>query len=246
MNTAAPSPPPQASFSKEVAAEGGRRFASRKCGRGEKSESFCVLFSSSPCGREGVIASAAKPSRKTVSYRSAANVEKGRRNNHNAFQRASGFTLLEMMIVLSVLAILLLIAVPTVQDSTIRKQIDNAIPLADIAKKPIDDARKNAHVLLPNNAAAGLPVPEKIVNQHIKAITIENGAIHLTFGYRANGAIKDKTLSLRPAIVEDAKIVPITWICGNANAPDPMTIKGQNRTDVPERYLPFACRASAK
>ncbi|MDR2016027.1 MAG: pilin [Burkholderiales bacterium] len=196
MNAAAPSPPPQASFSKEVAAEGERRFASRKCERGEK--------------------------------------------------RLSGFTLLEMMIVLSVLAILLLMAMPVAQDSTIRKQIDNAIPLADIAKKPIDDAWKTAHVLLPNNAAAGLPIPEKIVNQHIKAVTIENGVIHVTFGYRANGAIKDKTLSLRPAIVEDAKIVPITWICGNANAPDPMTIKGQSRTDVPERYLPFVCRAPAK
>jgi type IV pilus assembly protein PilA len=147
-----------------------------------------------------------------------------------------------MMVVLSVLAILLLMAVPSTQDSTVRKQIDTAIPRADTAKKPIDEAWKVAQLLLPDNAAAGLPVPEKIVNQHIKAVTVENGAIHITFGYRANGAIKDKTLSLRPAIVEDAKIVPIAWICGNASAPDPMTIQGQNKTDVPARYLPFSCR----
>ncbi|MDR0250473.1 MAG: pilin [Burkholderiales bacterium] len=157
-------------------------------------------------------------------------------------KKRGGFTLLEMMIAICILAILLLMALPGTQDSTVRKQISDALPLTDIAKKPIDNAWKIAHVLLPDNAAAGLPVPEKIVNQHIKAVAVENGAIHVTFGYRANGGIKDKTLSLRPAIVEDAKIVPITWVCGHAKAPAPMTIKGQNRTDVPERYLPLACR----
>ncbi|MCL2307514.1 MAG: pilin [Proteobacteria bacterium] len=157
-------------------------------------------------------------------------------------QNLNGFTLLEMMIVISILAILLLMAVPSTQDSTVRKQISDALPLADIAKKPINQAWEATQTLLPNNTAAGLPIPEKIVNQHIKAVAIEHGAIHLTFGYRANGAIKDKTLSLRPAIVESAPIVPITWVCGNANAPDPMTIKGQNRTDVPARFLPLSCR----
>ncbi len=168
-----------------------------------------------------------------------------RRTTKSLRKSFGGFTLLEMMVVLAVLAILLLMAVPGAQDSTVRKQIAEAMSLADIAKKPIDDAWKLVQILLPDNAAAGLPVPEKIVNNQIKAVAIENGAIHVTFGYRASGAIKDKTLSLRPAIVEDAKIVPITWTCGNAAAPDPMTIKGQNRTDVPERYLPFSCRAPA-
>jgi type IV pilus assembly protein PilA len=157
-------------------------------------------------------------------------------------KRSVGFTLLEMMIVISILAILLLMAMPSTQNATVRKQISDALPLTDIARKPIDDAWKTAQILLPDNTAAGLPIPEKIVNQHIKAVAVEHGAIHITFGYRANGGIKDKTLSLRPAIVESAPIVPITWVCGNANAPDPMTIKGQNRTDVPERFLPLACR----
>ncbi|MCL2873066.1 MAG: pilin [Betaproteobacteria bacterium] len=156
--------------------------------------------------------------------------------------RPDGFTLLEMMIVICIIAILLLLAVPGTQDSTIRKQINDALPFANIAQKPIDDNWAATQTLLADNAAAGLPVPEKIVNNYIKSVTVENGAIHITFGYRASSAIKDKTLSLRPAIVEDATIVPITWVCGNANAPDPMTIKGANKTDIPQRYLPFACR----
>lgn len=154
----------------------------------------------------------------------------------------AGFTLLEMMIVICLIAILLLMAVPGTQDSTIRKQINDALPLADIARKPIDDNWAATQTLLTDNAAAGLPIPEKVVNNYIKSVTVENGAIHIVFGYRANSAIKDKTLSLRPAIVEDATIVPIAWVCGNANAPDPMTIKGANKTDIPQRYLPFACR----
>ena len=50
-------------------------------------------------------------------------------------------------------------------------------------------------------------------------------------------------LSLRPGVVEDAPIVPVSWVCGNAEPPDKMTVKGLNKTDVPVRYLPLNCRA---
>jgi type IV pilus assembly protein PilA len=49
-------------------------------------------------------------------------------------------------------------------------------------------------------------------------------------------------LTLRPAVVEDAPVVPITWVCGYATAPDKMTIKGTNNTTVPAPYLPIKCR----
>ncbi|MDR1529657.1 MAG: pilin [Burkholderiales bacterium] len=156
-----------------------------------------------------------------------------------------GFTLIEILVALAILAILLLMAIPSASDSVVRKQIEEALPLANVAKTPINGLWATAQELAPDNAAVGLPVPEKIVNDRIQSVSIENGAIHITFGYRAHSAIKDKTLSLRPAIVEDAKIVPITWVCGNTKAPDPMTIKGNNKTDIPPRYLPFACRAPA-
>ena len=49
-------------------------------------------------------------------------------------------------------------------------------------------------------------------------------------------------LSLRPAVIEESQIVPVTWVCGNAKAPDKMTLKGENRTNVATEFLPMMCR----
>ena len=51
-----------------------------------------------------------------------------------------------------------------------------------------------------------------------------------------------KVLTIRPAVVDDAPIVPIAWVCGNARAPDGMTVRGANQTDLPSYALPVNCR----
>ena len=51
-----------------------------------------------------------------------------------------------------------------------------------------------------------------------------------------------KVLTVRAAVVEDARIVPVTWVCGFAAAPEKMALKGQNRTDLPTKFLPARCR----
>jgi type IV pilus assembly protein PilA len=153
-----------------------------------------------------------------------------------------GFTLIEMMVVLAVIAILALMAFPTYQDKLVRDQIVEALPLADIAKAPVAAAWTLLKVFPPDNATAALPPAEKIVSNLVSAVVVEGGAIHVTFGNRANGAIRGKVLTLRPAIVEDAPIVPIAWVCGTAPVPANMTAKGANRTNVPPNYLPLKCR----
>ena len=155
---------------------------------------------------------------------------------------SNGFTLIEMLVVIAIIAILAMVALPNTQDKIIRSQIIEALPLADIAKAPIAAAWGATHVLPVDNAGSGLPVADKIVNNYISAVTVDNGAIHIVFGNRANALIKDKILTLRPAIVEDAPVVPVTWVCGYATAPDKMTIKGNNKTNIPANYLPLMCR----
>jgi type IV pilus assembly protein PilA len=158
-------------------------------------------------------------------------------------RRASGFTLIEIMVVVGIVAILALLTLPGFMSQYVRNQIVEALPLADIAKSPVAASWALAHALPADNAAAGLPVPEKVVNNHISALQIEDGAIHVTFGNRANTAIRGKVLSLRPAIVPDAPIVPVAWVCGYAQVPGNMTARGENRTSVPAQYLPVSCRA---
>lgn len=156
-----------------------------------------------------------------------------------------GFTLLELLIVIAIIAILALIAMPSYQGKVIREQIVEGAGLASIAKPPIAASWSAAKVLLADNAAAGLPSADKIVNNMVTNLAVQDGVIHITFGNQVNGAIKGKVLSLRPAVVEDAQIVPVTWVCGNAAAPDKMTVKGENRTDIPFEYLPYNCRGKA-
>ena len=156
--------------------------------------------------------------------------------------RNDGFTLIEVMVVVGIVAILALMAIPAYQDRFIRNQVSDALPLAEIAKGPIATSWAIARVFPADNASVGLPVPEKVVNNYVSALTVENGAIHLTFGNRASNAIKGKILTLRPAIVVDAPVVPVAWVCGLASAPGAMTAQGENRTNIPAGYLPGLCR----
>jgi type IV pilus assembly protein PilA len=158
-------------------------------------------------------------------------------------EQQRGFTLVEMMAVVTVIAILALMTIPSYLDRIVKAQIEAALPLADIAKKPIGEMWTAIHALPADNAAAGLPSADKIVNNYVSSLTVEDGVINLTFGNRANKAIAGKTLSLRPAVVEDAPVVPIAWICGHAGVPDKMTVKGTDRTDLDNTYLPLECRA---
>jgi type IV pilus assembly protein PilA len=167
------------------------------------------------------------------------------RGARNATALRTGFTLVELMVVLAVVAILALMAVPGFQDQIVRDQINNALPLADIAKTPNAAAWAMLQSFPPDNAGAGLPPADKIVNNTISSVAVADGAVHITFGNRANGIITGKILTLRAAVVEDAPVVPVTWVCGYAEAPDKMTLRGANRTNIAANYLPFACRARA-
>ena len=153
-----------------------------------------------------------------------------------------GFTLIEVMVALGIVAILALMMVPAYHERAVREQIVEALPLSDIAKKPIAASWALAKALPADNAAAGLPPMEKIVSNYVSAMSVEAGAIHIRFGNRAQARLKDKVLTLRPAIVADAPVVPVAWVCGFAAVPEKMTVQGANRTDIPREYLPLGCR----
>jgi type IV pilus assembly protein PilA len=155
--------------------------------------------------------------------------------------RHHGFTLIELMVVVAIIAVLALMAVPSMQGKYIRENIAEAMPLAKIAKDPVAAAWAATKTMPDDNTSAGLPAPDKMVNNVVKSVTVEGGAIHIVFGNRVNGALRGKTLTLRPAVVEDAPIVPVAWVCGHAKAPDKMTTLGTDKTDIPTAHLPVNC-----
>ncbi len=146
------------------------------------------------------------------------------------------------MAVVAIIAILAMMAVPSYHDKYIREQVVEAMRLTDIAKGPIAAAWSATKTFPDDNAAVGLPVPDKVVSNYVKSLTVEAGAIHVVFGNQANGALRGMTLTLRPAVVEDAPIVPVAWVCGFAAAPEKMTVLAANKTDLPEG---IGCRSTA-
>ena len=148
------------------------------------------------------------------------------------------------MIIVAIVAIMATLAVPSYLEKIIRDQVIEALTLADVAKPPIAKAWAASQPLPENNAASDLPAADKIVNYVVSSVSVRSGAIDITFGNRANGNLKGKILTLRPPVVEDAPVVPVTWVCGYAAAPEKMTIKGTNSTSVVARYLPLKCRTN--
>lgn len=151
--------------------------------------------------------------------------------------------MLEMMAVVAVIGILAVLAIPSYMDRVVREQVKSSLSLADIAKPPIAASWALTQTFPADNATARLPIAEKIVSNYVSLVAVRDGAIHMTFGNRASAAISGKILSLRPAVVEDAPIVPVAWVCGNAEAPDKMKSAGENMTNIAAELLPFECRA---
>jgi prepilin-type N-terminal cleavage/methylation domain-containing protein len=61
-------------------------------------------------------------------------------------KKQSGFTLLEVLAVVAIIGILAVMAAPSYLYKVIREQIDAAMPLADVAKKPVELAWRRTEI----------------------------------------------------------------------------------------------------
>ena len=153
-----------------------------------------------------------------------------------------GFTLIELMMVVAIIAILALITVPFYIDREIQKQVKEGVEFAEFAKKVVATVWALTGTLPEDNAGAGLPEPAKIIGTYVSALQVNKGAITITFGSKANRFIQGKHLTLRPGYVPEAPIVPLSWICGLAAPVAGLTFGGENATDIPAGRLPVSCR----
>ena len=160
--------------------------------------------------------------------------------------RQPGFTLMEVVVALAIVGLLAAMAIPGMTNGIVRKQIIDAVPLADLAKNAVALSWSVTQTLPADNTKAGLPAPEKIVNNYISAVTVQNGAVNITFGNSVNTAIAGKILTFRPAVEPDTPVVPVAWVCAGADVPGGMTVVGTDSTTVPLALLPFNCKGSGK
>jgi len=140
-----------------------------------------------------------------------------------------GFTLIELMIVVAIIAILAAIAIPAYQNYLIRTQVTEGMSLATGAKAAVWDFYSNTGRYPDGNKSAGLPPATSINGNYVAQVDVAGGKITATFNdTNSNAAIHDKTLVLSP----NTGGATILWTCnpaGSADAVDP-------------KYLPSSCR----
>ncbi len=154
----------------------------------------------------------------------------------------AGFTLIELMIVIAIISILTTMALPSYQDRVIRKQVTEGFILAEVAQNAVQGYYKVKKRLPASNKEAGLPVPEKIIGNYVTSVSVNKGVVEITLGNRVNANVAGKTITIRPAIVKDAPVVPIAWVYAYASVPGKMMVIGENKSSVLPRHLPVNCR----
>ncbi|MBL0125532.1 MAG: pilin [Betaproteobacteria bacterium] len=164
----------------------------------------------------------------------------------SAFQptlTARGFTLIEVVIVMAIIAILALMTIPMFFAKIPREQVEESLPLARIAKDKVANYYKERGALPANNEAAELPDGKAIIGNYVSAVTVTDGAVTMTFRADANGKIAGKRLTWRPAVsIKGGQLVPVAWVCAGKKVPDGMDVGGTNVTDAPKDVLPVECR----
>ena len=153
-----------------------------------------------------------------------------------------GFTLIELMIVISIITILTTMALPSYQDKIIRIQVTEGLQLSRFVQQNIQDYYAIKGSFPEDNITAGVPEAQKIIGTYVQGIYVQKGAIHIVFGNNVNRNIMDQTVTIRPAIVTGEPRVPISWIRAFEAVPHGMTVVGDNNTTVPARLLPVECR----
>ena len=138
---------------------------------------------------------------------------------------ARGFTLIELMIVVAIIAILAAIAIPAYQDYTVRAQVTEGVNLSTEAKAAIWDYVSNKGHFPSANESAGLPPSTSIQGSYVSGVDVSGGRIAVSFhGPKANKAIWSQQLILSPTDQGGS----ITWTCATS------TLSG--------KYLPSTCR----
>ncbi|MFL6587560.1 MAG: pilin [Luteimonas sp.] len=139
-----------------------------------------------------------------------------------------GFTLIELMIVVAIIAILAAIALPAYQDYVARSQVSEAMSLTSGAKTAVAEFYADKGTWPATNAVAGLATNgASISGKYVRSVALSTGG-NITATMKAVGSVSQKVAGGTFILVPTDAGGSVTWTC--------------NTGSINDKYLPSSCR----
>lgn len=133
--------------------------------------------------------------------------------------RQQGFTIIELMIVVTIVGMLAAVAIPVYQSYVTRAMATEALVLARRAQLAVEEYFARTGEWPADNAALQLGEPRQLGGRYVRSVAVADGTVVATFG---ETTLLGQTVTLRPARAGGG----LAWSC---------------RTTLPPHLRPREC-----
>ena len=125
--------------------------------------------------------------------------------------KQSGFTLIELMIVVAIIGVLSAVAIPQYQNYVARAQVAEGFSLVASGKMTVAEYYNETGTFPADNATARLAAANTIIGKYVGSVTVDTGKLTVVFNTTsAHEKLQGKNFVLVPTDNGGS----ISWACG--------------------------------